>query len=633
MLTAPFDFPIHKSAQELAQEQDIALKNFSPYFLLDSLVHLQEEENLELHSAELLSQEWTLPHVDYMRQSLSFIYSKGLVSLNDKIFLQDNRYDEYMILENKIAYPYLSSDLFTQATAYAHIINNCPENLDVGIFNSDNLGHYLKENLRYDTITSEWVKNNLLQDISKNRGLVQTGQKIIDKGEIIDTETFLILNSLKEASILRKGSVDSQLGLFMGAFILIIIILSLYVLYLYSFANDIFKSNKDALFLFFQIGFFTILTAICVDNQLFNVYVIPFAIIPISIRVFFNSSIAQMTHATAILICALMLGDSTDFIFLQLTTAMVAVFSLKDLSNRFQFVRCSILIFLCYVLVYIGLCLLREGNLAKIDWSMFVYFGINFIFLMFTYAFIYIIEKIFRYTSSVTLMELSDINSPLLREFSETCPGTFQHSLQVSVLASTAAIKIGINPLLIRTGALFHDIGKIKNPAYFAENKISDMQAHQDLTYEESAKIIIQHVALGVELAEKHQLPRQIIDFIRTHHGKGITKYFYNSYRNENPELAIDISKFSYPGPNPFSKETAIVMMADSVEASSRSLKEYTEASITALVNKIIDTQIKEGLLRDSPLTFKDIEVIKSVFIEKLINIFHSRISYPDLIN
>ena len=292
--------------------------------------------------------------------------------------------------------------------------------------------------------------------------------------------------------------------------------------------------------------------------------------------------------------------------------------------------RCSFFVFLSYALAYLGLVLYQDADLNKIHWMMMLYFGINLILLMFTYVLVYMLEKTFGYLSTITLVELSNINSGILKKLSETCPGTFQHSLQVSIIASEAAAKIGANAQLVRTGAMYHDIGKMCNPIFFTENQ-NQQNPHDGLSFEESAQMVISHVTEGVKIAEKASLPKEIIDFIRTHHGRGKAKYFYNSFKNKYPDREVNEELFTYPGPNPFSKETAIVMMADSVEAASRSLKEHTVEGIQQLVNKIIETQIADGLLKNAPLTFRDVESIKQVFIEKLKIMYHTRISYPDL--
>lgn len=372
------------------------------------------------------------------------------------------------------------------------------------------------------------------------------------------------------------------------------------------------------------------LTEICVTYSIFNIYIIPYAIVPIVVRTFFDSRTALFTHLITVLICSIMAPFPHEFLILQIIAGMVVTFSLRELSERSQLMRCSFFVFLSYTLAYLGLVLYQDADLNKIHWMMMLYFGINLILLMFTYVLVYMLEKTFGYLSTITLVELSNINSGILKKLSETCPGTFQHSLQVSIIASEAAAKIGANAQLVRTGAMYHDIGKMCNPIFFTENQ-NQQNPHDGLSFEESAQMVISHVTEGVKIAEKASLPKEIIDFIRTHHGRGKAKYFYNSFKNKYPDREVNEELFTYPGPNPFSKETAIVMMADSVEAASRSLKEHTVEGIQQLVNKIIETQIADGLLKNAPLTFRDVESIKQVFIEKLKIMYHTRISYPDL--
>jgi putative nucleotidyltransferase with HDIG domain len=405
-----------------------------------------------------------------------------------------------------------------------------------------------------------------------------------------------------------------------------------FLLYLIFFRKKIYTKRKDVVFLLFMSSLFILLTEVCMNSGLFNIYIIPYAIIPIVIRTFFESRTAQMTHLITILICALMVSFSFEFILLQFFVCAVALYVLKDLTQRSELIKCAIYIVATYVLGYVGILLLQEGDLSKINWNMFIYFGINFLFVMFTYAFIYIIEKLFGYISNVTLVELSDINLPALSQLSEKCPGTFQHSLQVSMLGTAAAAKVGANPQLIRTGALYHDLGKMENPAYFTENTLAGNNPHDNLTFEQSARIITAHVPEGVKKAEHFGLPPAVIKFIRTHHGTGKTKYFYNSFKNKYPDTPVDESAFTYSGNNPDTKETAILMMADAVEAASRSLKDYNEESIRELVNRMVDGQIADGLLRDAPLTFQNITTIKEVFVDKLLSVYHSRISYPELV-
>ncbi len=630
LLTAPFDFPIYKSQSELKKEQDSILLQYQPYFSLEqdvTKIKLSEFEKKEQNRILHLNYAYT----NYLKKTLNNIYAAGIISISDYEFLQKNNFSGFMVIEENIAIQHDIKNTFTTRSAYSYILDNCPPNLDPEILRSLSLDNYLSENLKYDSDMSDKVKNELLLLVSPAGGLIQAGEKIVDRGEIVDKKTFDILSSLRQVTETRSGTVQRQGWLFVGVFILIVIFMTYFYLYLYYFRKDIYKKNKDVFFLFSMIGLFVILTEICVNYRLFNVYIIPYAIIPIVIRTFFDSRTARSAHNITIIICSLMVPFPFEFIILQFSTSLIVVYSLTMLTKRSQLISCSFLVLLTYIVIYLGLTLFQEGDISKINWMMFAYFGINFIFLMFAYSFIYIVERTFGYISGVTLVELSDINSPILRKLSEMAPGTFQHSLQVSILGSSVANKVGANPLLIRTGALFHDIGKIENPAYFTENQVGENNPHKHIPYVKSAEIIIKHVTDGEKIAKKNNLPEMLIDFIRTHHGKGITKYFYNSYKNEFPDVQIDISKFTYPGPNPQTKEQAILMMADAVEAASRSLTDYTEESISELVNKIIDSQIKEGLLSESPLTFKNIGDIKAILIEKLINMFHSRIAYPEL--
>ncbi len=631
LLMAPFDFPIFKTQEDLKKEQDSIIHSFQPYFILDKEVATERIAKFRKDRANMTGINSAYAY--YIDKSLKTVYDRGVVSVSDYEFLQKNNFSGIMLINNLVASEHKADNLFTIRSAYAYILENLPSNLDVDNLYIISLDDYLTENMKYDEETSNRVKDDLISRISPSTGMVQAGEKIIDRGEIVYNQTYKILASLRQVTETRSGTAQRQGWLLTGAFVLVAIFMTFFFFYLYFFRPAIYRNNKDTFFLFSLIGIFTILTELCISHELFSVYIIPYAIIPIVIRTFFTSRTAVIAHNITVLICSLMVPFPFEFIVLQFSAGMVVVYSLSILTKRSQLIRCSFYIFLTYVVIYTGFTLLLEGDISKINGMMFAYFGINSVFLMFTYAFVYIIERMFGYMSDVTLVELSDINSPVLRKLSEMAPGTFQHSLQVSILGSAVADKVGANPLLIRTGALYHDIGKMENPAYFTENQVGDNNPHKHLPYEKSARIIIKHVPDGVKLAAKYNLPEMLVDFIRTHHGAGVTKYFYNTYKNEFPDTPIDISKFTYPGPNPNTKEEAILMMADAVEATSRSLKDYSEEAISELVNRIIDAQIADGLLADAPLTFKHIKIIKTVFIEKLINMFHSRISYPQLEN
>ncbi len=642
LLTAPFDFPIYKSESEVKREQDSVLQSFRPYFQLKKNIQKEELQKFNSDYQKNLHETVASEYARYIEKSLNQIYSKGVISNSDKQMLEKNDYNSLMLMTeskgssnnnnaNNIFSKQSVDQIYTVQSAYNYIINNIPPDLEKEKIIACNINNYIEENIIYDHDISEKVKNETLQQVSLATGLVQAGERIVDRGIIIDNKTFNILNSLKIITETRSGSNQRQNWTISGVIVLITGILFCFFLYLYLLRPKIYHKKKDVFFILSLILIFTLLTEITVNYSLFNVYIIPYVIIPIVICTFFDTRTALFAHIVTILACSMAVPFPSEFIILQIIAGMTAIFSLSNLTERSQLIRSSFFVLISYILIYVSLTLIQEGSIAKINWKMFLYFGINFIFLMFTYTFVYLIEKLFGYTSGVSLVEMSNTNTPLLRKFSETCPGSFQHSLQVSILATAAASKIGANIQLVRTGALYHDIGKMSNPGFYTENMSENYNPHSQLTFEDSAKIIISHVNEGVKIAQKYNLPQQIIDFIQTHHGRGKAKYFYNSFKNAYPDKEINEELFTYPGPNPFSKETAILMMADSVEAASRSLKEYTEQSLSELVEKMINYQINEGLLKNTPLTFRDIEDAKTVFNEKLKIMYHTRIAYPDL--
>ena len=630
LLTAPSDFPIYKTDEEVSSERDSVLRTFEPYFRLNTEVVTKEVEQLRTNYNTKLRGKVSSAYMQYVENSLHELYSNGIISTQDWDRLRKEERQRINIRENTVAQSRYVSDLFTVRTAYEFIINNCPASLDRAKLQSCDINDYLIENVTYDADMSEKVKNTLLQSVSIASGMVQAGERIVDRGEIIDNHTYNVLRSLKIVHEQKSGGSQTQGIILAGQFVLVFGLMFCFWTYLWSFRLKIFYNRRNNLFMVLCIFVSCILTELCVGMGLFNVYIIPYAIVPIVVRTFFDSRTALFIHLIIVLICSLMVPFPHEFLLLQIVEGMVVTFSLKELSERSQLIRSSFFIFMAYVIGYLSLTLFQEASWQKINWLMMLYFGINFILLMFAYVLVYMLEKTFGYVSSITLVELSNINRPLLKKLSETCPGTFQHSLQVSILASEAAAKIGADAQLVRTGALYHDIGKMWNPVFFTENQ-TNINPHNQLAFDQSAQIIIGHVTEGMKMAEKEGLPKAVTNFIRTHHGRGKTKYFYNSYRNKYPDQPVDDKLFTYPGPNPFTKETAILMMADSVEAASRSLKEHTEENIVGLVNRIIDSQIADGLLRNAPLTFKDVEDVKAVFIEKLKTMYHTRISYPDL--
>lgn len=630
LLTASSDFPIYKTDEEINAEKDSLLMNFEPYYRIDPEIQQQEIEKLRNKYNESLHQKVRSSYMQYIEKSLTNLYNQGIISTQDMDQLDKEGYKRIKLRENNMARSEYVTDFFTIKTAYEFIINNCPSHLDKNLLQSCDINNFLTENVTYDPVMTEKIKNDMLQSVSLANGMVQAGERIVDRGEIIDNHTYNVLRSLKMVHETKAGGNQRQSLILAGQFILVLGIMFCFWLYLWSFRPKIFHNRKNVLFLVLCIFVSCMLTELCITYGIFSIYIIPYAIVPIVVRTFFDSRTALFTNLVIVLICSLMAPFPHEFLMLQIITGMVVTFSLRELSERSQLIRCAFFIFIAYTITYLSLTLYQEADLKKINWVMLLYFGINFILLMFTYVLVYMLEKTFGYVSSITLVELSNINQPILKKLSETCPGTFQHSLQMSILASEAATKIGADSQLVRTGALYHDIGKMCNPVFFTENQTS-INPHNQLAYDESAQIIISHVTEGMKIAEKIGLPKAVTNFIRTHHGNGKAKYFYNSYKNKYPDAEIDEALFTYPGPNPFTKETAVLMMADSVEAASRSLKEHTEESIRQLVCKIIDSQIADGLLNNAPLTFKDIEAIKSVFVDKLKTMFHTRISYPDL--
>ena len=493
-----------------------------------------------------------------------------------------------------------------------------------------NLTDYIAPNLSYDKKRCDAEKSDLLGSIPLASGMVMSGQKVIDRGEIVNDYTYRVLSSF-EREMQRRNATEAEItNTLIGQILFVTILVTLFTIYLALFRDDYFLKPRSILMLYAMVFIFPILVSLMMSHSIFSVYVLPFTLVPIFVRVFMDSRTAFITHAVMILICAATVRYQYEFIIIQLVSGLIAIYSLRELSSRAQVFKTSLLVTVGSILVYISLQLLQSNDLLKLDRDMYVYFLVNGVLLLLSYPLMYLIEKAFGFVSNVTLIELSNTNRGLLRDLSEIAPGTFQHSITVGNLASEIANRIGANSLLVRTGALYHDIGKMTNPVFFTENQ-AGVNPHDHMSYEDSAKIIISHVTEGVKMAEKYNLPTIIKDFILTHHGRGVTKYFYIKYKNEHPDEDIDMEKFTYPGPNPFTREQAILMMADTVEAASRSLNEYTEESISLLVNKLIDGQVADGFFTECPITFRDISLAKQLIIARLMAIYHTRIQYPEL--
>lgn len=631
-LMATFDFPIYKSDEVVKREQDSIMSRFQPYYRLNKS---QEKEAIaklradwQKHLREVVS---STDYLRFLERKLSEVYRAGILSTEELNKLRKDSISAIMLIDDKLANSKETAKMYSVKEAYNHILYADTAHYRPHILQQCSLNEYLLPNLTFDEQRTESARQESLDNYSWANGIVLSGQKIIDRGEIITQETYNILESLRKESIQRSESVGQKRLMLGGQVLYVAIFVLCFMLFLELFRRDYYDKRGCLAILFALIVLYCVVTALMVSHNFFNVYILPYAMLPIIIRVFLDSRTAFLTHTITILICSICLRYPHEFILLQLAVGLVAIYSLRELSQRSQLFRTAFLVILTYASLYFAFELITENDLSKLNGSMYVYFAINGMLLLFVYPLLFLLEKLFGFTSNVTLVELSNINTPLLRRMSETVPGTFQHSMQVANLAAEAANRIDAKSQLVRTGALYHDIGKMENPVFFTENQSSGVNPHKNLSYEQSAQVVISHVTDGLKLAEKHNLPRVIKEFIATHHGCGKTKYFYISWKNEHPGEQPNDELFTYPGPNPFTKEQAILMMADAVEAASRSLPEYTEESIASLVEKIIDSQLADGFFKECPITFKDIAIVKSVFKEKLKMIYHTRISYPEL--
>jgi hypothetical protein len=460
--------------------------------------------------------------------------------------------------------------------------------------------------------------------------MIPKGLMVISRGDMVDKENFLVLESLRKEYQDKLGSSGSYYLIMLGQLIMVSIVLLMFYIFLVKYRSDLAQNNWQVTFLLMLILGMVLSSSIVQRIDNINLYLVPFCLLPVIVRSFFDSRIALFTHIVALIIVGFEAPNGFEFMFLELIAGIIAIFSLLSLQNRSQLFVSMLIVFVTYSASYFSIAVMQEGDIMNIDLTMFIWFAGSVGLTFLAYPLIYLFEKSFGFLSEVTLLELSNTNNKLLRQMASEAPGTFQHSLQVASLAETAIYEIGGNALLVRTGALYHDIGKLNAPMYYIENQVTGVSPHDDLSFEESASIIINHVLKGIELAKNNNLPEQLIDFIRTHHGTSTVQYFYRSYLSNFPEGELDKNHFSYPGPKPFTKEMAVLMMADSVEAASRSLPEYTTESVGKLVDKIIDYQFNEGQFDSANITLKDIKEIRAIFKKKLLNIYHVRMEYPN---
>lgn len=635
LLTAPFDMPIMRDSTSLTFLRDSIDKHFVPFVKRDKDVLAGVEEKFRAASPNTTEHDR-----QQIIQILRGVYNAGVLAPSIATNVETYTDHKVRMSETETDPDAVSvvdaSAMMSPLQAYRYVDSVYSERfrgLNGGGLTPEMakaLNVSLVPNIILDSVTDNKYRRQEYFNVTGAQGIIKKGQRIVDRGEIITPQIYTNLNTFQEMLQKSSQTFDSDTYFSLGQVLYICICITLLYIFLGVNRPHFFSSVRKLTFLMTFITLFSALTIILFENFSNGIYLVPFAALPVIIMIFFDARTAVFSLLITVLICALVATYPFEFIFMELAVGIVSTFSMHQLSRRSQLVRTAFLSFITYTICFFASTLITNGHLNHFTWHMIGLFGINSIILSFAYILIVIIEKVFGFTSTVTLVELSDINNPLLRRLAEEAPGTFQHSMQVSTLASEAAMAIGANLQLVRTGALYHDIGKLESPVFFTENQ-HGVNPHAGLDPETSARKIIRHVTYGAQLAQREKLPKVIIDFILQHHGRGLTKYFYNTAVNENPGVTIDKENFRYPGPNPQSKETAILMMADAVEAASRSLKEYSTESINALVDKIIDGQVADGLLKESPLSFRELEIVKQTFKKRLATIYHTRVAYPEL--
>ncbi len=642
-LIAPFDFPIYKSEEEIKSERKVVKRQMKPYFFKSGRIESEELErfsiefekawsnaivNLELDENKALKRK--SEYFSKGKALLESIYKQGIIEIHTSIEGEDQDFEVAVVQDNVEVVKALSS-FYTLKSAFQFINTSIEKTDELGqrvLGNS--LENCLKRNVSYDEETNEFVLKQELENISPTLGMIQKGERVASKGDVLTEEQYKIIDSLRTEFESQLGESSNLTLILLGQAVLVALLILSLGLFLYSFRKEIINSDTKIVFLLFLIVLFVFGAKMFLSIENINLYLLPFCVLPIVVRTFFDIRVALFTFLVTILIIGFIAPNPYEFIIIQMITGMLTLLGIVNLRNRSQLFISSLVVFSVYSVVYLSIGLIQEGSFQATNWEFLGWFFGSAMLTLFAYPLIYMFEKIFGFVSDVTLMELADTNNNLLRQLNMKAPGTFQHSLQVSNLAEEAIRAIGGNTLLMRTGALYHDIGKMNMPNYFIENQNSDYNPHGELAPEESAAIIIEHVINGIELAKKNKLPDVIIDFIRTHHGTTTTRFFYKQYIEDHPDETDAAKLFRYPGPLPYSKETAVLMMADSVEAASRSLPRYDGESIEKLVNNIIDSQVTELQFANADITFRDIREIKKMFKRKLMSIYHVRVEYPD---
>ena len=635
-LVAPFDFAILKTANELDDEKTEQINSLVPYFSNDttqkveSLARLRQDLELDIDTTNTNKKKI----FDALSTKLNELYSNGILLFSIDIYDELKGKEEINKRTGNTVQKEDIEKLYSEKSAYNALQNTrqtlVSEGNNYSWLNDLNLERYITANLEYDNETSQKEIDEISQSISVTRGMVKQGQRIVLEGEIVDAEKYQMLESLKASYEKERGNDVNRYMVSIGKILLISVLLSFIFVFLLLYRRDILEHlNKLSFMLMLMAG--TILLSNFINTfPNLHIYMVPLAVFPIMIRTFFDSRTAIFTLIITTLLMGFYAPNNYEFILLQVSAGLIAVFSLNKMHRRVHLVLAALWVFLTYVVVFTALNLIHEGTFMSYDYSMLKWFAISSVLILLVYPLVYIFEKLFGFVSDVTLIEISDSNQPLLRKLAEQAPGTFQHSMQIANLAEEVILRIGGNPFLVRAGALYHDIGKIGRPNFFIENQAMGMNPHDRISHLKSAEVIIDHVKNGVKMAQKHKLPAVIVEFIATHHGTTKAKYFYLKHQEQNPEKEVDENAFAYPGPLPRSKEAAVVMLVDGIEAASRSMKEKTHENLKALIDSMIDKKIEDKQLDDSDLTFRDIDTIKRTLLEKLINIYHIRIEYPD---
>lgn len=648
VLIAPWDFPIYKAEAELHKERDSLQQSFKPFFNFDTARINYELNSFYSYYNELrLNRSGTeneLSAVEYetirsmIVAILDDVYSVGIYEVDERAEQLRKADRDVILVRGTLAEEAKFTSLYTHKTAYGsakeqkdNLLLDNEGTVDLRVFDfisTITLFDFVKPNVSYNSEVTDMEQEKLLARVSLTRGLIQKGELIISRGELVNDFRFRVLESLRVESGAKLGSYNSWL-LILGQVVLVASCFLILFLFLLNFRVEVLDSFTKTLFIVILILSFTALTKLALMVPEVSVYIIPFAIIPIVIRTFYDPRLALFILMVTLMLIGFMVPNSFEFVFVNFIAGVVVIFTLTNTYRRGKLFFSSIMVFAAMSIVYFGIGITQEGELSAIDYYTFAWFAGNSVLILLSYPLIFIFEKTFGFLSDATLFELSDTNQPLLRRLAEEAPGSFQHSMQVANLVEDATRVVGGNPLLVRAGALYHDIGKVNESEYFTENQADGFNPHDNIPPDESAKIIINHITKGLELAKKANLPEQIIDFIRTHQGTTKTYYFYRKYKDNNPDQKVDHNQFAYPGPKPFTKETALMMMADSVEAASRSLNEYSEESIRNLVETIIDHQMQEDQFVNAPITFQDISKVKDAFAKRLMTIYHARIAYP----